>query len=94
MENITVKKNTGKFGGFYSKEESIGYGQSFTHLVTTACSIRGGECGSVRGQVPAANKINTSFTERQARTITRVSGADITCCFCAKDLIAEEKKQN
>jgi hypothetical protein len=42
MENITVKENTGKFGGLYSKEESISYGQSFTHLVTAACSIRAG----------------------------------------------------
>jgi len=42
MENITVKENTGKFGGFCSKVESISYGQSFTRLVTAACSIGGG----------------------------------------------------
>jgi hypothetical protein len=38
--NITVKEKSGKFGGFYSEEESIRYGQPFTHLVIAACSIR------------------------------------------------------
>jgi hypothetical protein len=31
MENITLKENTGRFGGFCSKEESTSYGQSVIH---------------------------------------------------------------